>query len=365
MGIYLKKLAVIMGIVVLTGIPVTVAAATFLAKDNPTLKEMVSDDIYAIGQAVSIRGEVKSDVFAIGNTVEVTNSVEGDVIAAGGTVMIRGDVGDDVIATGNSVMVESTSVDDVIAAGNVVLIGEATQVDGSAYLAGNSVIIRGKIAGDVKVGAMSIQLASGAEIMGDLVTYGEVKPRLEIGESAVIRGEQKHVEIKAPQTPSYVGGAGSDWLRRVVTWSLIAWVLIFAMRVFSEKVTRQAQDKWGWSLGLGTLWMFAFIPLVTLLMLTLVGMPAAFFAIFLTLALGVLAVGYSHVIAGSCITRYLFKSAGTNGLSWREALFGGVTLATIRLIPIIGFLVVLGLFLISLGSLIFSLGRLLRQKESV
>ncbi len=351
----------------LVGLPVAALAATFLSEGNADFSQAVDDDVYAAGQVVSVRGDVQGDVMAGGSTVEVTKNVTGDVIAAGQSVMVRGAVGDDVIAAGSALMIEPTTVDDVIAAGSSVLIGQDTHVTGDVYLAGATVVLRGKIDGNVKVAADTIRLGNNTEINGDLLTYGDTEPTIIAEDGALVRGERHHYHLQAnarQKTDGMASWTGMVWItdiaRRIVTWSILAWLLILIAPSLATRIIKQQKEHPGKSFVWGLGWMVACVPAVFILVITVIGIPAAGFIGIATIALGILAVAYAHVITGAYLAKYVFKGNEERKLGWREALVGALALAIIRAIPILGWLTVAIITLMTLGSILVTIGRAIR-----
>ena len=364
----IKQLVASIGVGLLVAFPVAASAATFLSQNQVDLNQASTSDVYAVGDMVSIRGDVQGDVFAAGSTVETTRQISGDVIVAGQTVMIRGSVGDDVMAAGNSVIIEADQAQDVFAAGNSIVIGENTRVSGDAYLAGNTVFIQGDIAGTVRVGAASVRLGSTAEIRGDLITYGDAEPRIIRDEGAVIRGEQRHIKAPLPErkdAAKVIGGLKlGDWLLKIVTWTILSWLLILAARGVAMKVVQTFRARPAVSAGIGALWIIAFIPAAILLMITVIGIPAAFLLGLLTMGLMILASGYANIVVGSYLAKYIFRSRTEGMLSWQEAFIGAAVLASIRIVPVVGGLVTTIITVMALGSLLIASGRIIRQQDA-
>lgn len=335
--------------------PVSVAAATFIAGEKDVSTDgAVPDDLFIAGSGVVISDNVGQDVFAGGQSVTVESRVGGDVFAGGNFVLIKGIIDDDVLAGGEKVEIRAESVDDVFAAGNRVEIASDTVVNGSVFAAGQTVTIAGAVKGNVKVASGNVVIKSSAVIEGDLSTYGKKEPAVETG--AVIRGNKEHKSKEAaPKIQAYIG----QWVGSVVAWFVVGMVLLYVAPGFTRRVTATAIKHSGRSIIVGTGWVLLCLPAMILLMITVVGMPAAVIIGLLTALLMMLAVAYAMVTAGVWIMEKLAKSESGH-VSWQHVLLGVVVYKTVRTIPIVGWPAVLVLILLALGALLWTNWQLLR-----
>ena len=106
------------------------------------------------------------------------------------------------------------------------------------------------------------------------------------------------------------------------------------------------------------------LPAIILLMITVVGIPAAVIIGLLTVLLGMLAVAYAMVTVGVWVMEKLAKSESGH-VSWQHVLLGGVIYKTARLIPIVGWSAALVLTLLALGALLGTAWQLLRGTGTV
>ena len=341
-------------------VPVSVGAATFVAgeKDVATAGE-VPDDLFIAGNGVVVSDNVGQDVFAGGQSVTVESRVGGDVFAGGNFVRIRGVINDDVLVGGERVEIRAESVDDVFAAGNRVEIASDTVVNGSVFAAGQTVTIAGTVKGSVKMAGDNMVIKSSAVIGGDLLTYGEKEPVVEAG--AVIRGSQEHkLKEAAPARGASIG----QWVGGVVAWFVVGMVLVYVAPGFTRRVTATAIKRSGKSIIVGVGWALLCLPAIILLMITVVGIPAAVIIGLLTVLLGMLAVAYAMVTVGVWVMEKLAKSESGH-VSWQHVLLGGVIYKTARLIPIVGWSAALVLTLLALGALLGTAWQLLRGTGTV
>ena len=101
--------------------------------------EVVDDDLYVGAGTVTIDGTINGDLWAAGSKIIVNGIVTGSVMAVGQTIDINGDVG------------------------HVVRV------------AGTTISIRGNVDGDLMVAGGEVNIASTAEIKGDLLDVGAGK----------------------------------------------------------------------------------------------------------------------------------------------------------------------------------------------
>lgn len=100
--------------------------------------EVIAGDLYVGASTVTIDGTIKGDLVGAAGQITVNGTVEGDILAAAQSVVINGVVGDDARAFAQAVQV-----------------GREAQV-----------------AGDLAVGAMSLETQSGSIIKGDVLVGG-------------------------------------------------------------------------------------------------------------------------------------------------------------------------------------------------
>jgi len=185
---------------------------------------LIEDDVFATGRSVNIGATIEGDLFAAGGWVDVDAKVtdnliaaggmmdilgrtEGDLIAAGGVVDVTAAVGDNLVVTGAVVTVDGPVEGKLFASGGRLRVGRRADIAGDAWLAaasadiggrigghtviaGGNITLRGHIAGDVEVTALSLEVARSAEIEGRLTHFGPDPP--DVADGARIAGEVVH-----------------------------------------------------------------------------------------------------------------------------------------------------------------------------
>jgi hypothetical protein len=124
-------------------------------------EEVIADDLYVAANTVTIDGTVKGDVVVFASQIVVNGTVEGDLLAAGQGILVNGRIGDDMRAAGQAIM-----------------LGPSAQV-----------------AGDLAIGALSLENQAGSSVSGDLLV-GAYQALLagEIGQN--VKGAMDRMELR-------------------------------------------------------------------------------------------------------------------------------------------------------------------------
>ena len=100
------------------------------------------------------------------SVVKKGQTVDGSAYLAGNTVLVEGTVKGDVYCAGNSVRVEGTVDGDVLCAGNTVTVGGT--VNGDVRAAGATVNLKGNISGNATVAGANVTTEESSVLSGDL-----------------------------------------------------------------------------------------------------------------------------------------------------------------------------------------------------
>ena len=141
----------------------TTIGAEFRSDERPTVKadEEINDDLYIVGDEVTIDGVVKGDLVAFGRVIRVNGNVEGDLIAAGQAVVVDGTVGDDARVAGQVLQLgeASTIGDDLIGAAFSLESLESSSVGADLVYAGYQAWLGGDIGENLKAGLANCEIA--------------------------------------------------------------------------------------------------------------------------------------------------------------------------------------------------------------
>lgn len=343
----MKKVLAFFSLVIIVGAWLASSANAGLVKAEQRIeiKESPQEDLYLAGETVDITAEVIGDVVAAGQFVLIGESVSGDAIIAGERVRIEGAIGDDAHAAGQTTEIVGVVEDDAFAAGETIILGGDSRVGGSVYAAGRRVEILGTVSGNVRMAGSELVVGPEAVIEGDLITYGK-KPQIE--EGAIITGKQEFRQGLENKEARGLGLLG--WVRSVVAWFILAWVLLWLMPDFSKKVLVSLQKQSWRSILIGFLWLMLFAPTAVLLMVSGVGAPLGIIILLATAALLILSYGFGVLVVGHWVYAKALKQAGP--LTWQHALLGAVVLKGAQLIPGIGWLIAMALVIVMLGVLL-------------
>jgi cytoskeletal protein CcmA (bactofilin family) len=301
-----------------------VSAATFINEDSTKLDQAISDDLFIAGQSVTVDHAVAQDVYAAGRTVRITEHIGQDVHAAGQAVEITGNVGDDVIA------------------------------------AGSSILLAGNVAGDALLAGSNVTIKSGATIGGDVLTFGGTQLTVEPG--ATIKGKTRVIAPMERPAAEKRSDTLTTLVRYILGLFVSAWLLAFALPIFTVNATVAARQRPGRSFVTGFVWLLLFVPAAIIAFVTTVGTWIGLTILFSTIAFVMLSSLVATILlgswAGQAISAQLDKAAGKSvpvRVAWPHILLGAVIYAVLSLLGPIGWLISAVLVAISLGGILRSL----------
>jgi cytoskeletal protein CcmA (bactofilin family) len=332
--------------------------------------QTIDDTLVAVGQTVSIDGDVNGDLLAFARVVTIHGHVSGDVITAGETVEIQGGVGGSVYAAGRGVAVTQTRVGrNVYAAGKDVAVGSGTEIAGNAIAAGdsvnidgkigidlttagNAIVVRGDVMRNVAAYAQTITLLAPATVGGDLLARVAALDNLQIAPGAAVRG---NVDKQVSE-----GMRGSRPVNRYATVSFYAWQIVrlgaafltglLLLWAFPGLRTEPIADA-GAGLKAGAIGLVTAIalPVVALIACaTVIGIPLGLLGALLWLV----GLYFAKTIVAQLIGRTLF--AAPHGVPhYAATLLAGLVIVFVAInLPWIGWLIGLVVTLVGLGMLV-------------
>ena len=352
-----------MGVVAI--VPALALGADLRVGEQPSVgaQERITDDVYIVGGSVLSSGVIFGDLIAGGGNIVVSGSVGGDLIAGGGSVTVTSNVPDDVRVGGGSVVIQGTVGGDLLVGGGQVHItsprvggdviagGGAIRIDGAVggdiLAGGDEIYLNGPISGNVKIKANKLTLGKNTVITGDL-TYS-AKKEMTQEEGAVVRGEIKYEP--RPDTKSSVRILAVLGLGKLA--ALLACALVVGLifrRYAREIVTRVTQSPLS-ELGRGLIIVIVLPVLSVLLLITVVGIPLGIMGIVSFVA----AMLFSWILAPILLGSIVYRSIAKRDLyevSWTTILLGVVLYSLLGLIPVLGWIVQVGVMFASLGAAI-------------
>ena len=241
-----------------------------------------------------------------------------------------------VAITGGATVAEGETVDGVVVVDGPVRI-EGT-VDGDVFVGSGDTEISGKVTGDVNVFLEPAVIGSSARIGGDL-RYGDEKP--EIASGAEVDGEISEENWSDLRPVGFFGWAAFWFAVTLSSLALGLLLLLIAPRA-ADAAYRQAREGPWQSAAMG-LAIFILLPILAVLALvTLVGLPLGIGLLLALLPLGAIAYVTTLWVVG----RALVKPPRGRVVAF---LAGWAIFRAIALIPVLGILA-------SLAATIFGLG---------
>ena len=352
-------------------LPSTVSGATYINARTVVVSEPPEGNAYLAGTDVTVAVPVPGDVSAVGGTLTLAAPVEGDALLTGGTVTVERPVGGDARIAGAHVVVTAPVAGDLAIAGGTVIasstatdlrvLGGTVQVTGSggkAVIYGGNVYLSGSFAGDVEVIATDhLALAEGTQIAGslkyDAPQQAEIPATATITNGVIYTGASSFLPTVEQAETFALAGASVFFVVRILAVLIAAALLAGLFPQFSQYVADRAlapsPGRFALLALLGFAVVFAAPVLIFLLLISFVGMAAAFLLLAAYVLLLMLGYLYAGIIAGAALGRNFFKRTF---VTWKLALLGMLVLSLVGLVPVLGRLVVFILFLAATGALV-------------
>jgi Polymer-forming cytoskeletal len=231
----------------------------------------------------------------------------------------------------------------------VVFHGSATvegTVDGSLTAFDAPVVISGRVNGDVTVFNGRVELRSGANVTGDVVS--QQAPVVASG--ATIGGTSKRLQTNTNWEGFGWAGKLAWWLAVSVSTLVVGLLLIWLVGRGAGRILEAGRTRIGPSIGLGLLLFFGLPILAIIALVTVVGIP---------LGLGLLAALLLIYALGYSATAWILGRSIVRGpTAWVVAfLVGWAILRVVALVPILGGLVWFAAVVVGLGALALAIWR--------
>jgi len=220
-------------------IPVLTSASTIVRTGGSigvAQDQVVEGDFYAIGESVSVSGDITEDILAAGARVIVNGNIGGDAHIVGATIDVNGKVSDDLRIIGTAVSISGEVT------GNVVVIAESLKILSTAKIGGDVLFYGGRaeIAGSV-----------GRDVMGrserirlDGPVLGSVDVRstqVTLGDRANISGNLRYESTNdVTRSPNAVVAGSitkSDALGSSEGGGLTSFLIVFFISLFAGLIS--------------------------------------------------------------------------------------------------------------------------------
>jgi len=336
--------------------------------------EVIDDDLFAWGGAVTVDGAIYGDVFAAGGSVAINGTVDGSVTAAAGTVTVSGEVSRALRAGCGLARIDGQVAGDVMLLGRNLVVGSEARVGGNLYMAvrdaqlagtvdgkvsgaATRLIISGQINGDIDISVDTLVIKSTAVIRGDLYYSSDKEAVVELG------AELPETMIQRPAEPVGKELTRPASLASIVRDRVIAYLMALVLGVvvlfLFPRRTNGASDSlrsrpWA-SLGWGAL-LFLVVPVAVVAVgLTIIGIPLALIALALyIITLYLTQILVSLTIGGLILGR--FRPVRSRGIQVAALALGLAILEVVRSVPVPywGWCITLLIFLFGLGAMLVS-----------
>jgi cytoskeletal protein CcmA (bactofilin family) len=249
-----------------------------------------------------------------------------------------------VVITGGATVAEGETVDGVYVVDGPVTIDGT--VDGDVAVVNGDTEISGEVTGDVTVFAKRAVIESGARIGGDL-RYGDEEP--EIASGAQIDGEVSKEDWSDFPTVGWLG-ALALWLAITLSSLALGLLLLLIAPRAADAAYRQTREN-PWASAAAGLAIFAALPILAVLALvTLVGLPLGIGLLLALLPLAAIAYVTTLWVVG----RLVLKPPRGRVASF---LVGWAIFRALALIPVLGIIVWFAAVVFGLGVLALALWR--------
>lgn len=361
-------------------------AAEFQGTNSYSLgkTEIVSDDLYAAGQDITIDGTVERSANLGGRTIVISGEVRGDVQAMGETVRVTGKIDGTLRVAASTLVISGTVGRDVFSAAAQTTLDTTAVVSGSLYTYSGQVDVNGKIDGDLRAGAGTVNIVGGASgnayLYASQITFGDhgaiggnlrytAPQKLSPTDQQKVRGTLDYHETSqktsrwSHQEKTFAALVVGEVFARVyatLALGLIALLALWLAPILSSNVVRQGSEKITKNLLNGALF-FLIVPFVLIAILfTIIGIPLA-------LLLGVLyaaAFGLSMLPVAHWVgTRVLAKTQSNRYLVVLVGLvITEIGVGILKLIPVFGSLTVFVVSVWGFGVILATLWYMVHPK---
>jgi hypothetical protein len=336
--------------------------------------ETVDDTLLAIGETVSIDGNVNGDLLAFARHVTVRGNVSGDVISGAETVDIQGTVGGNVFGGARAVTLSQARVRGNLYAGaSDVSITAGSEIMGNAVAGANSVkldgnvgvdlfgfarevVIRGNVQRNVETRGSTVTVVAPARVGGNLTAHVEDPSGVRVTQGTVIGTVDTQVDdrfgARGPRSEpanKYLSvGFYTGQLVRLgaafVTGLLLFWLFpsLQTLSITSAGAALRAA-------GIGLITAVTLPAVVFIACITVIGIPIGILGA-VAWALGLY---FAKTLVAQVIGRQLFKNREGIMPHYAATLFVGLVIVLIAVnLPWVGWLVGLLATLVGLGLLV-------------
>lgn len=317
--------------------------SVYVSKD-----EIISGNLYAAGNTISVEGLINGDLIAIAQTVNVNGRVEGDIIVAAQNITINGEVGGNIRVAGSAININGPVSRNVNAFGSDINLGKNSKIGWDVYAAGENLETSGNIEGGLS-GDVNRALISGKIVKDvNLTILNESRTPAIITQTAQIGGKLEQNFSKTDE-PNWLAVWVWAKVYEIFCFLVIGLVLIYLGKNTTKKILKKIEDEPKKTIGPGAIILLIFPPIVLFLLFTIIGIPLALIILALWLIFVYIAKIFTALILGQIILKKLIKKNEIN-LIWPLVL-GTIICYLLFSIPFVGWLFSLIAIFIGLGGI--------------
>jgi hypothetical protein len=334
--------------------------------------ETVEDTLLAVGETVSIDGNVNGDLLAFGRRVTVRGNVSGDVISGAETIDIQGTVGGNVFSGARAVTLAQARVRGNLYAGaREVGVGADAEIMGNAVTAGDSLnitgnvgidlrsfgrelVLRGNVQRNVEAYGATVTVLPPARVGGNLTAHVDDPASVNVTPGTVIGtvdtqvserfGEARREPRNRYLTVGYYVGQVIRLGTAFVTGLLL--LLLFPRLQTLSLASGAAALRAG---GIGLIAAVTMPVAAIIACVTVVGIPIGI----IVAVAWLLGLYFAKIVVAQLIGRQLFQTRDGALPGFAATLFAGLVIVLIAVnLPWIGWLAGLVLTLVGLGLLV-------------
>ena len=328
------------------------ASNYFVFDENVNITKEVFGDVYSAGRKVQVRDNVKGDAIIAGEIVNINSKeVNGNIRCAAQTININSkNIKNITLAAQNINIDENTVANGVYLAGqNINFIGSCKGL----YATGGTIIINGKIDGNVSVSCDELIIADNGEVSGEIEVYSPKEP---IVNSKVSMNDIKYTAIDNSQDENTLKAfMGFSTIISILASLILGFVIYSIFKKFfinsDELLVKEPLP-----IVFGGIASFILVPIASLLLfITIIGLPLGM----LSLLMYFIVVYLSPVVMGIILGRLVLK--GKN--PYLQLFIGILVVRLLSLLPMIGGFVWVVSGMIVQGFLVYTFYQSIKYKE--
>ena len=360
------------GDVVTVGGEEEVEGDLYLGGRTVTTTGAVHGSVFAAGQTLSIGGTIDDGATVVGQTVTLSGSIGRGVRVGATTVNATGDIGGDLVAGCSALTVADSArvgEDLVFGAGQVYVRGE---VEGGIKGAAETLVIEGRVGGDVQVKVGTLEVKPGAVIEGNLSYTANTEADIPAGAVKGTVAFTERVEKEdAKEIREGLGALGPFFFLAGITWKIVAYLMAFVAGIVlilllpgrMAGASDAIRTHTGASAGWGAIALFVTPIAAIVVCITVVGLPIglislALWGILLYLSQLPVSLLIGHLILGHS------KPLKGRGFMIGSLALGLLILTLLRAIPLIGFFVWLAIAMFGMGACVVMGKRMIEARRS-